>query len=128
MFEHGKPISGFSVNDPETAKQFYGEVLGLKITELQGMGGVMNVYTDDNTYFIIYPKPNHVPATYTMLNFPVADINKAVDELTALGVKFIIYNEPHFKTDDKGIFHGGGPKIAWFTDPAGNIISVLQTL
>jgi catechol 2,3-dioxygenase-like lactoylglutathione lyase family enzyme len=126
MFVHNQPFSSFSVNDTEKAKQFYSDKLGLKVSSVEGMQDILRVYLSGDTYVMIYPKPNHTPATFTILNFPVADVNKAVDELTATGVKFIIYNEPNFKTDEKGIFHGGGPKIAWFADPAGNIISVME--
>jgi len=126
MFNHGKPFSGFSVNDIEKAKHFYSQFLGLKVTVNTQMQNILTVYLSDNTHVLIYPKPNHVPATYTILNFPVDDIEQAVDELTIAGIKFIIYNEPNFKTDEKGIFSGGGPLIAWFTDPAGNILSVIQ--
>jgi len=75
---------------------------------------------------LIYPKPNHVPATFTVLNFPVKDVDQAVDELTKCGVRFEIYDLPHIKTDKKGIMRGKGPTIAWFKDPAGNILSVLE--
>jgi predicted enzyme related to lactoylglutathione lyase len=126
MFTHGKAFSGFSVNDTAKAKQFYSEVLGLEVKEVPEMQGILNLYLSHDTNILIYPKPNHTPASFTILNFPVSDIDQAVDELTSRGVKFIIYNEPNFKTDEKGIFRGGGPLIAWFSDPAGNIISVLE--
>lgn len=126
MFKHQQPFSGFSVNDPEKAKQFYHGILGLEVTEVPQMQGILRLKLSAESHILIYPKPNHTPASFTILNFPVADIAEAVEALTQLGVKFIIYDEPDFKTDDKGIFHGGGPKIAWFTDPAGNILSVLE--
>lgn len=126
MFTHGQPFSGFSVNDIEKAQHFYSDILGLKVTEVPEMKGILNLHISDSAYIVIYNKPNHTPASFTILNFPVKDINKAVDELTAVGIKFIIYNEEHFKTDEKGIFRGGGPLIAWFADPAGNILSVIQ--
>lgn len=126
MFNHHQPFSGFSVNDTAKAKQFYSEVLGLEVTEPAEMQGILELKLSADHKIIIYPKPNHEPATFTILNFPVDDIEAAVAELTALGVKFIIYNDPQFKTDEKGIFRDGGPLIAWFTDPAGNILSILE--
>jgi predicted enzyme related to lactoylglutathione lyase len=126
MFKHGQPFSGFSVTDTAKAKQFYSEVLGLKVTEVPEMQSILNLHLSDNAHVVIYPKPNHTPATFTILNIPVSNIETAVDDLTQAGVKFIIYNEPNFKTDDKGIFRSGGPLIAWFADPAGNIISVME--
>lgn len=126
MFNHGQPFSSFSVNDPQKAKQFYSDVLGLKVTEVPDMQGILKVHLTDDTRVLIYAKPDHTPASFTILNIPVKDIEKAVAELNALGVKFIIYNEENFKTDGKGIFRGGGPLIAWFVDPAGNILSVIE--
>ncbi|WP_345951899.1 VOC family protein [Mucilaginibacter sp. PAMB04274] len=125
MFENTKAFSGFSVDDSQKAKQFYSEVLGLEVEELD-MPGLLSLHIAGGSHVLIYAKPNHLPATFTILNFPVDDIEKAVDQLVQKGVKFETYNEPNFKTDDKGIFHGGGPKIAWFKDPAGNILSVLE--
>ena len=125
MFKHTKAFSGFSVDDTGKAKEFYSQVLGLDVEELE-MPGILQLNIEGGTKILIYTKPNHTPATFTILNFPVSDINQAIDELTAKGVKFKIYNEPNFQTDEKGIFHGGGPKIAWFKDPAGNFLSVLE--
>ena len=119
MFEHTKAFSGFSVDDIGKARQFYGETLGLRVSEANGML-TLHIEGDRNT--LVYPKPDHTPATYTMLNFPVADIEAAVDELTARGVTFEHYDG----LDERGIHRGIGPLIAWFRDPAGNIISVLQ--
>jgi catechol 2,3-dioxygenase-like lactoylglutathione lyase family enzyme len=122
MFKDAKAFSGFSVDDLERAKQFYAETLGLGVSEnpagleLQ-LGGGATVF--------VYPKPNHEPATFTILNFPVARIDDAVDELTAAGVRFERYDG--LEQDEKGIARGGGgPNIAWFKDPAGNILSVLE--
>lgn len=126
MFKETKAFSGFSVNDTEKAQDFYSKVLGLEVETLE-MQGLLNLHLTGGNKILIYTKVNHVPATFTILNFPVADINQAVEELTKRGAQFEIYNEPNFKTDEKGIFHGGGPKIAWFKDPAGNILSVLET-
>jgi len=125
MFRNTKAFSGFSVDDTQKAKEFYGELLGLEVEELD-MPGLLSLHIAGDSHILIYPKPNHVPATFTVLNFPVKDVEKAVDELAAKGVKFEIYNEPDFKTDEKGIFRGGGPLIAWFKDPAGNILSVIK--
>lgn len=119
MFEHTKAFSGFSVDDIEKARQFYGETLGLRVSEENGML-TLHIAGDRDT--LVYPKPDHAPATYTMLNFPVDDIEKAVDELTARGVEF----EKYEGLDERGIYRGIGPLIAWFRDPAGNVISVLE--
>lgn len=123
MLEKSKAFSGFSVNDTQKAKEFYGRTLGLEVSESHG---VLRLHLAGGTVVLIYPKPNHTPATFTILNFPVDKVDKAVDELTKRGVRFEIYNEPNLKTDEKGIFRGGGPIIAWFKDPAGNILSVLE--
>jgi catechol 2,3-dioxygenase-like lactoylglutathione lyase family enzyme len=121
MFEHTKAYSGFSVDDIPKAKQFYGETLGLRVTEENGML-TLHIAGDRNT--LVYPKEDHTPATFTILNFPVDDIDKAVDELAARGVRFERYEGA--EQDEKGIHRGGGPLIAWFKDPAGNILSVIQ--
>ncbi len=123
MFKDTKAFSGFSVNDIQKAKEFYSQILGVEVSE--GMHGILNLHIAGGNKIIIYPKPNHIPATFTILNFPVKNVEEAVKELTRRGVSFEIYNEPNFKTDDKGIFRAGGPLIAWFKDPAGNILSVL---
>ena len=124
MFKDTKAFSGFAVNDLAVAKKFYGETLGLHVD--QGPQGLRLKIAGGNPTFV-YSKPDHVPATYTILNFPVGDIDKAVDELTAAGVKFEHYGN---LTDARGIARGattgGGPDIAWFKDPSGNILSVLQ--
>ena len=122
MLKDSKAFSGFSVDDIAKAKAFYGERLGLKVSELNGM---LTLHLAGDTAVLIYPKPNHTAATFTILNFPVDDIEKAVDQLSKAGVCFERY-EGNMKTDAKGIFRGGGPLIAWFKDPAGNILSVLQ--
>ena len=123
MLEKSKAFSGFSANDIQRAKEFYGRTLGLEVSESHGL---LSLNLAGGTTVLIYPKPNHVPATFTVLNFPVDSVDKAVDELTKRGVRFQIYNEPDLKTDERGIFRGGGPVIAWFKDPAGNILSVLE--
>lgn len=122
MLGNTKPFASFSVNDIGKAKQFYGEVLGLEVkTESEGL----ELHFPDNAVFI-YPKENHVPATFTILNFPVKNIDAAVDELTKRGVRFEHYRDGELKTDEKGIFRGEGPTIAWFKDPAGNFLSVIE--
>lgn len=121
MFKNTKAFSGFSVNDLQKARQFYGEVLCLDVSE--NMGLELHIAGGHN--ILVYPKPNHTPATFTILNFPVDDIEKAVEELRRKGVIFEKYDDP-IKTDEKGIFRGEGPNIAWFKDPAGNILSVLE--
>jgi catechol 2,3-dioxygenase-like lactoylglutathione lyase family enzyme len=123
MFKDTKAFSGFSVDDVPSAKQFYGGTLGLNVTEDHGM---LTLQLGGGGTVLVYPKDNHEPATFTILNFPVADIEQAVDELTQAGVGFERY-DGELRTDEKGIFRGGGPNIAWFKDPAGNIISVLET-
>ena len=121
MFGSTKAFSGFSVDDIDAARAFYGETLGLRVSE---QNGLLTLHLAGDRDTLVYPKPDHVPATYTILNFPVPDIEAAVDELAGKGVRFQRYD--HLKADDKGIFRGGGPLIAWFTDPAGNVLSVLQ--
>lgn len=124
MFDNTNAFSGFAVNDIAAAKNFYGNVLGLEVTE--NKMGILELRLANGASVIIYPKPNHIPATFTILNFAVKDLEAAMNDLADKGVKFEIYNEEYFKTDDKGVFRGGGPLIAWFKDPAGNIISVLE--
>lgn len=120
MFAHTHAFSGFSVNDIPQAKEFYGSTLGLEVSEEYGM---LTLHISGGSSILVYPKPDHTPATFTILNFPVDDIGKAVDELKSRGVRFERYGD---ETDEKGIFRGGGPLIAWFKDPAGNVLSVLQ--
>jgi predicted enzyme related to lactoylglutathione lyase len=123
IFREAKSFCSFSVNDLKKAKEFYGQTLGLDIKETpEGL----ELHTGENTVFL-YPKPNHTPASFTVLNFPVNNIDEAVDELNGLGVNFEHYNLPDIKTDERGIARGpDGPTIAWFKDPAGNILSVLE--
>jgi len=124
MFKHTKAFSGFSVDDLQKAKRFYQKTLGLEVEE--GSMGILTLHIDGGSKIIVYPKPNHQPASFTVLNFPVADVEKTVDELTAKGVQFEQYDFGKMKTDKKGIVRGYGPTIAWFKDPAGNIMSVLN--
>ena len=121
MLNAKKALSSFSVDDIEKAKDFYGNTLGLDLSA--GPEGT-RVLIEART--LIYPKPNHRPATFTVLNFPVESVEKAVDELSKRGVRFEVYDEPNLKTDARGISRGNGPTIAWFKDPAGNILSVLE--
>jgi predicted enzyme related to lactoylglutathione lyase len=126
MFEHTKAVSGFSVNDLQKAKEFYHEKLGIEISE--GTMGIITLHLSGGGKVFIYPKPNHEPATFTVLNFPVPDVEKTVDELIGMGITFEQYGG-EIKTNEKGIVRGnGGPTIAWFKDPAGNILSVLQEM
>ncbi|WP_084956465.1 VOC family protein [Thermoactinospora rubra] len=122
MFRTTKAFSGFSVDDIEAARAFYGQTLGIDVSEENGM---LTLHIAGDRDILVYPKANHVPATFTILNFPVDDIDAAVDELVARGVRFERYEG--FQQDDKGIMRGAGPPIAWFADPAGNILSVIQT-
>ena len=126
MLEKAKAFTTFSVKDLQKAKEFYGQTLGLKVVE-QAEG--LELHLAGNAKVFIYPKPNHTPASFTILNFPVDDIDQAVDALQKLGEGFESY-EGEMKTDEKGIFRGAargkGPNIAWFKDPAGNILSVLE--
>ncbi len=124
MFKDSKAFSSFSAKDIEKAKDFYSRILGLKVTE--EMEGILSLHIADGNNVIIYPKPDHSPADFTVLNFPVDNIEKAVEGLNKHGVKMEIYNEADLKTDDKGIMRGNGPTIAWFKDPDGNILSVLE--
>jgi catechol 2,3-dioxygenase-like lactoylglutathione lyase family enzyme len=123
MLKDSQAFSGFSVPDTEAARTFYADTLGLDVTEANG---ILTLHLGGGHRAIAYPKPDHVPATFTILNFPVADIEATVDELTGRGVVFEKYEGTPMETDAKGIFRKGGPLIAWFTDPAGNVFSVLQ--
>jgi catechol 2,3-dioxygenase-like lactoylglutathione lyase family enzyme len=125
MLKHSPAFSGFSVTDLPQAKQFYRDILELEVAE--NPMGLLELHLANGSKVLIYPKPNHTPATFTILNFPVANIEAAVAALSGRGVQFEVYREPGFQTDEKGIFRDGGPLIAWFKDPAGNILSVLET-
>jgi predicted enzyme related to lactoylglutathione lyase len=121
VFSTSKAFSGFAVDDIARANAFYGETLGLEVSEANGM---LRLSIADGAQVLVYPKPSHLPATYTILNFPVDDIDSAVDDLAARGIAMTRYDG--FDQDERGIFRGGGPFIAWFTDPAGNVLSVVQ--
>jgi predicted enzyme related to lactoylglutathione lyase len=125
LLKDSPAFSGFAVNDLAEAKAFYSETLGLKVTS-EAMG-LLKLHLAGGNNVLVYPKPGHVPATYTVLNFPVDSVDQAVDALSARGVNFEHYDMPSLKTDAKGICRGPeGPVIAWFKDPAGNILSVLE--
>jgi catechol 2,3-dioxygenase-like lactoylglutathione lyase family enzyme len=121
MLADSKAYSGFAVPDIEQARRFYADTLGLRVSE---DNGALTLHLAGDRDVLVYPKPDHTPATYTILNFPVPDVEAAVDALGERGVRFERYDG--FDQDDKGIFRGGGPLIAWFTDPAGNVLSVIQ--
>src|ERR1700730_2912203 len=121
MFADTKAFSGFAVDDLEAAREFYGHTLGVRPSE---QNGLLTLHLAGDRDTLVYPKPDHTPATYTILNFPVADIEEAVGDLTARGMRFELYES--LDHDDRVIFRGGGPYIAWFKDRAGNILSVLQ--
>jgi catechol 2,3-dioxygenase-like lactoylglutathione lyase family enzyme len=121
MLADSKAFSGFAVKDLEEARAFYGDTLGLETSEENGL---LTLHLAGDRGTLVYPKPDHQPGNYTILNFPVADVDAAVDELAARGVEFERYEG--FEQDEKGIARAGGPPIAWFTDPSGNILSVLE--
>lgn len=125
MFKDKEAFSSFSVNNLQEAKAFYSQTLGLEVTEMYGL---LELRLPGGARVMIYPKPNHTPATFTILNFPVDDIEEAVDTLSGRGVRFEQYDQEHLKTDEKGIARSGdqGPSNAWFKDPAGNILAVLE--
>jgi len=123
MLGESKAFSGFAAPNISKVKEFYSNTLGLSVTEEHGL---LTLHLAAGNNVLIYPKPNHVPATFTVLNFPVENVDRAVDELGKRGVRFEKYSGPEIKTDEKGIMRGNGPTIAWFKDPAGNILSVLE--
>jgi catechol 2,3-dioxygenase-like lactoylglutathione lyase family enzyme len=123
MLTHSAAFSGFAVTDIDAARAFYADTLGLPV-ELNDMG-ILDITLGSGAHVIAYPKPDHEPAGFTILNFPVDDVEAAVDELNARGVVTKIYDGP-YGGDDKGISRGNGPDIAWFRDPSGNVLSVLN--
>ncbi len=124
MFENTKAFSGFSVDDVSEARRFYGETLGLRVSEEDEPMSMLQLHIAGDRNILVYQKPDHAPASFTVLNFPVEDIDVAVDELTERGVRFERYDDA--EQDEKGIHRGEGPLIAWFKDPAGNVLSVIQ--
>ncbi len=122
MFANSAAFSGFAVDDIDRARAFYGETLGIRTSEEHGL---MWLHLAGGRDVLVYPKgADHTPATFTILNFPVDDIERAVDELAARDVEMLRYDD--FEQDERGIMREGGPYIAWFTDPAGNVLSVMQ--
>ena len=125
MLTDSPAFSGFAVDDPDKARRFYEDTLGLRVSVVEGArGSMLRLHLGSGGEVLVYTKPGHVPAGFTVLNFPVADVRAAVDELTARGVTFERYEGMPF--DERGVMIGGGPLIAWFTDPAGNVFSVIQ--
>ena len=123
MLKHNEAFSSFSVSDLKQAKLFYSDVLGMEVSEGEY---TLELKIGAEKSVMVYPKGNHTPASFTVLNFPVNDIEEAVDQLARKGIVFEIYNEPDLKTDEKGIMRGEGPVIAWFKDPFGNFLSIIQ--
>ena len=121
MFKDSKAFSSFAAPDIAAAKQFYGDTLGLRVSEANGL---LTLHLAGDRDTLVYPKPDHEPAVYTILNFAVDDVEAAVDELAARGVGTMRYEG--FDQDERGIARNGGPAIAWFTDPAGNVLAVLE--
>lgn len=129
MFKDSPAFSSFSTNDLEKTKEFYGRLLGLELDQQKsGPMEMVMLKLASGGSVLIYPKDDHQPATFTVLNFPVDDVEKTVDELTAKGVMFEHYDNPMIKTDEKGIARGMGPMMAWFKDPAGNVLAIMQKM
>jgi catechol 2,3-dioxygenase-like lactoylglutathione lyase family enzyme len=127
MFDDASAFSSFAVPDIDAARTFYGDTLGLDVRD-SAEQGLLEIHVGGGTPVLVYPKPDHQPAVFTILNFPVKSVDAAVDELNRKGVEMTRYDLGEGNTGDaKGIHRGGGPSIAWFTDPAGNILSVLET-
>ncbi|MCX4386036.1 VOC family protein [Micromonospora peucetia] len=124
MFTDTRAWSSFSADDTGRAERFYADTLGLRVSRDDAMGGLLTLHLAGGRDVMVYPKEDHAPAAYTVLNFSVDDVDRAVDELTARGVQFARY--PGMPQDEKGVMRGNGPTIAWFTDPAGNILAVLE--
>jgi catechol 2,3-dioxygenase-like lactoylglutathione lyase family enzyme len=124
MFTPSRAFSGFSVDDVDAARTFYGETLGMTVAENDM--GFLELQLENGARILAYSKPNHEPASFTILNFEVDDVEAAVDDLNARGVVTKIYDDDELQTDEKGIARGQGPDIAWFRDPAGNVLSVLR--
>ena len=129
MLNSSQAFSSFSIDDLDRARAFYGQTLGVGVEEIKEMGGLLELRLGGGTKVMLYVKPDHQPATFTVLNFPVKNVEETVSELKRRGVRFESYDGPGVKTDEHGISRGdgNGPTIAWFKDPAGNIISVLET-
>ena len=127
IFKNAPVFGSFAVKDLDPARQFYGRTLGLTVRDDKEMG-IFEIQSPDKSHVLVYPKPDHQPAVFTVLNLQVRDIDEAVDALTSAGVKFERYDTADMKTDAKGVMRGAkqGPSIAWFRDPSGNIVSVLE--
>jgi predicted enzyme related to lactoylglutathione lyase len=127
MLKNSKAFSSFAVRDLEAARKFYAQTLGVDVSDVPGMKGILQLSLAGGVKVMVNPKPDHAPAVFTVLNFPVDNVERAVDALVERGVKFEIYKDGPVKTNAKGIAsEGPGPKIAWFRDPSGNILSVLE--
>jgi catechol 2,3-dioxygenase-like lactoylglutathione lyase family enzyme len=126
MLADSKAYSGFAVDDLDAAKRFYGETLGLNVEVLDEEHGLLTLHLAGDRDVLTYLSPGMTPPSYTILNFPVDDIDRAVDDLSARGVSFEQYDNPDLPQDEKGVMREGGPLIAWFKDPAGNTLSVLE--
>lgn len=124
MFTPAQAFSSFSVDDIDAARSFYSEKLGLTVTDEEM--GILRIKLPGGADVMAYPKPDHTPASFTILNLVVSDVESAVDDLNGRGIKTKIYDDPNLPTDDKGIMRDNGPAIAWFRDPAGNVLSVLS--
>ena len=125
MFHDTKAFSGFAVKDLDQARTFYHDTLGLDVRD--DPMGMLGLHLGSGAEIMVYPKPDHQPATYTILNFPVEDVEKAVDELAARGVSFERYDQPGLKTDDRGVFRGPGFRACWVRDPDGNTLAITET-
>lgn len=126
MFKKSKAFSSFAVPNLQQAREFYSQMLGLEVSDVPRMQNLLELHITGSTPVLIYSKPDHTPAPFTILNFPVDNIDEAVAELTNRGVQFEHYDEEHLKTDDNGISRSEAVDVAWFKDPAGNILSVLE--
>ncbi len=127
MLNQSRAFSSFSVDDVERTRTFYARTLGLDVGSVEGMPELLELRLRDGARVMLYAKPNHEAASFTVLNFPVDDVEATVEELKRRGVKFEIYRDGPVRTDDRGISTGEGPKMAWFRDSAGNILSVLAS-
>jgi len=127
MLKNSKAFSSFAVRDLEAARRFYSQKLGVDVSDVPGMEGLLQLNLAGGLKVMVYPKPDHAPAVFTVLNFPVDDVERVVDALVERGVRFEVYKDGPVKTNAKGIADDGqGPRIAWFRDPSGNILSVLE--
>jgi catechol 2,3-dioxygenase-like lactoylglutathione lyase family enzyme len=127
MLKNSKAFSSFAVRDIDAARRFYSQKLGVDVSDVPGMEGLLQLNLAGGLKVMVYPKPDHAPAVFTVLNFPVDDVERVVDALVERGVRFEVYKDGPIKTNAKGIADDGqGPRIAWFRDPSGNILSVLE--